>query len=178
MNPDNDPRDARILSERARQLAREADPGYLSDNGLELVEFNLAEETYGIELKYIREIFVLKELTGLPGVPPFIRGIINVRGTIVSVVDLKQFFGLAETNAADSKQIIILSSQNMEFGILTDRIIGVRKRPKSAMQPPIPTLSGIRARHLKGIIDGRIAVLDGKKMLEDEQMQIHPERGF
>lgn len=177
MDPQNAPGDRRILSERARQLAKEKKPEHVPANGLDLVEFNLATETFGIELRYIREIYVLKELTFLPGVPPFVRGIINVRGTIVSVVDLKQFLGLADTRAVVGKQVIILSSQSMEFGILVDRIIGVRKLPKSALQPPIPTLSGIRARLLKGIINGSTAILDGKKLLEDDQMKVHIERG-
>lgn len=177
-HPDKETRDSRILSERARHLAIETNPVPLREILLDLVEFNLSDETYGIELQYIREIYALKELTPLPGVPPFIPGIINVRGTIVSVVDLKQFFGLAETTGTNRKQVIILCSQNMEFGVIADRIIGVRKLPKSDIQPPIPTLSGIRARYLKGIIDGKTAILDGRKLLEDEQMQMHSECEF
>ena len=80
-----------ILKARARALARESGAGTVVQT-IEVIEFLLAYERYAMELDHVREVFPLKEITPLPGTPPFVLGIINVRGQIVSVVDLKKFF--------------------------------------------------------------------------------------
>lgn len=162
----------RILEQRAMELATAKSRALPWAYGLDFVEFIIADECYGIELNYIREVYAIKRLTRLPGVPAFIAGIINVRGTIVSIVNLKQHFGIPETEITGKRHIIILSSSQMEFGLLVDRIIGVRKLPVSALKPPIKTLAGVRARYLKGIIESRIALLDGQQLLEDDNLRI------
>ncbi len=82
---------ARTLKERARALAREAAGIEEDESHLEVVEFMLAHERYALELTHIREVYPLKELTPLPGTPDFVLGIINVRGQILSIVDIKRF---------------------------------------------------------------------------------------
>ena len=86
----------RILKARAKVLAQEPEKEVLDQDYLEVVEFLLAYETYGIESAYVREIYPLTEITPLPGTPPFVRGIVNIRGQILSVIDLKKFFELPE----------------------------------------------------------------------------------
>ncbi len=70
----------KILRTRAQTLARESEREEATQEGLEVVEFLLAYETYGVESSYVREVYPLKELTPLPCIPPFVLGIINVRG--------------------------------------------------------------------------------------------------
>jgi len=166
-----DPEVARILEQRARDLAVAKGVAEGDDHGLDFVEFDIGGEYYGIELEYIREVYAPSGFTYLPGIPPFVRGIINVRGTIVSVMDLKRFFGLTGGDTG-GRHVIIVSSEKMEFGILADHIVGVRKTPLSALQPPLATLAGVRAHYLKGIVDTRIALLDGHRLLEDENLRI------
>ena len=84
----------RILQERAKNLAREGPADQGARKQLDVVEFLLAYERYAIESHWVREVHPLKEITPLPGTPAFVLGIINVRGRIVSVVDLKAFFDL------------------------------------------------------------------------------------
>ncbi|MBC8458697.1 MAG: purine-binding chemotaxis protein CheW, partial [Deltaproteobacteria bacterium] len=119
----------RILKARARVLAREADKELLDQDYLEVVEFLLAYETYGIESAYVREIYPLTEITLLPGTPPFVRGIVNIRGQILSVIDLKKFFELPEKGLTDLNKIIIIRDDNMGFGVLADAVLGIRKLP-------------------------------------------------
>lgn len=82
----------RILKARAYALARET-PREDTTECIEVVEFLLAYERYGLELPYVREVYPLKELISLPCTPPFVVGIINVRGHLLSVLDIKNFFG-------------------------------------------------------------------------------------
>lgn len=163
----------RILKDRAKSLARqpekEEDPG----KQLQVVEFLLAHERYAIETAYIREAYPLRELTPLPGTPPFVLGIINVRGQILSLIDLKKFFELPEKGITDLNKVMIIHADEMEFGILADAIIGVRPVPFNELQPSLPTLTGIRADYLKGVTKERIVVLDAKRILSDKKIVVH-----
>jgi len=164
-----------ILKARAVRLAKETTSEKNKLKELDIVEFKIAGETYGIELKQIRTIHPLKNLTYIPGAPDFISGIINLRGEIISVVDLKKFFDLPDQELTPLCQVIILSSDNMEFGILADEILGVIQIPETGIQPSLPTLTGIRAAYLKGVTGNGMVILDGDELLSDEKMHIHME---
>ena len=143
----------------------------------EVVEFLLTPEKYAIELTYINDVCPLKDLRPLPGTPSFVLGIINIRGQIFSIIDLKKFFELPEKGLTNLNRVIVLSSDEMEFGILADAIIGVRAIPMNAIQPSLPTLTGIRAEYLKGVTEDRVVILDGEKILSDENILVHKEVG-
>ena len=88
-----------VLKERATALARE-EKEEKTGQSVEIVVFILATERYGLETSYIEEVWPLKDFTPLPGTPAFVLGIINVRGRIVSVVDIKKFFDMPEKGSA------------------------------------------------------------------------------
>ncbi|MFA6504948.1 MAG: chemotaxis protein CheW [Treponemataceae bacterium] len=161
-----------ILDSRALVLAREPEREAAAAECLSIVEFNLAYETYGIESSFIREVFPLKDFTPLPGAPSFVLGIVNLRGRILSVVDLKVFFGLPARGLGDLNKVIVIGRGLMEFGILADGIIGARTIPLNTVQPPIPTLTGIGAEYLKGVTAERVIILDAKRILEDENIVV------
>ena len=85
----------RILKRRAEILAREK-AEKADEDSIEVVEFLLANEHYGIESHFIREVYPLKDYTPLPGVPSFVLGLVNVRGRILSVIDIKKFFDMPD----------------------------------------------------------------------------------
>jgi len=165
--PTDEERD-KILKERAKIFSRELEAKGEKDEYVEVLEFLLAHEMYGIELKYVREVYPLKELTPIPAIPAFVLGIVNVRGEILSVIDIKKFFDLPEKGLTDLNKVIILHSADMEFGILADSIIGVRNILLSEMQTSLPTLTGIREEYLKGVTKEREIILDGGKILSDK----------
>jgi purine-binding chemotaxis protein CheW len=170
-----------ILQARARSLARQPEPEAAPDAHIEILEFALAGERYAIDLRFVHEVYVLKELTPLPCTPDFVAGIVAVRGRILSVIDLKKFFGLPDKRLTDLNKIIVLrelykhTAETMEFGLLADHIVGVRELPLAEMQPPLPTLAGVRADYLKGVTVERLAVLDARKLLEDETIVVAQE---
>ena len=163
---------AMTLRERAKALAREPVGAEEDEEYLEVAEFMLAHERYALELTHIREVYPLKELTPLPGTPDFVLGIINVRGQILSIIDIKRFFDLPEKGLTNLNQVIILQSDEMEFGILADEILGTRSIPASTIQTSLPTLTGIRAEYLKGVTGDRVVILDGEKILSDEKIVV------
>lgn len=161
----------RILRKRAEMLAR----GKASEedgDSLEVVEFLLANERYGIETRYIREVYPLKDFTPLPGVPSFVLGLVNVRGKILSVIDIKKFFDLPDKGLSDLNTVIIVNDDCMEFGILADAIAGVSDIPISTIGPPLPTLTGIRGEYLRGVTADRMVVLDAARIMADRNIVV------
>ena len=165
----------RILKERAKRLAKEDNIREQAESYLEVIEFLLAHERYGIETTHIREVYPLKELTPLPCTPPFILGIINVRGQILPVIDIKKFFDLPEKGLTNLNKVIIVRKEDMELGILADEIHGIRNILRGKIQPPLPTLTGIHAEYLKGITEERLVVLDVMKILSDKNIVVNEE---
>jgi purine-binding chemotaxis protein CheW len=164
----------RILRERARLLAREPQ----SDNTEEVlvvVEFVLAHERYGLESTLIREVYPLKEFTPLPGTPAFIVGLMNLRGQILSITDIRKFFDLPEKGLTNLNRVIILRNHDREFGILADDIVGMRTIALKDLQLSLPTLTGLRAEYLKGVTPDRLVVLEGEKLLTDDRLLVHAE---
>ena len=100
--------------------AQESEEKRVEGSVFTVVEFSISTEKYAIESLYIHEVFPLKALTEIPGVPDFIIGVVNVRGQIVSVVDIRRFFDLPEKGFSDLSRIIILRSPEMEYGVLAD----------------------------------------------------------
>lgn len=167
----------RVLKARAKVLARAAGEAAENAGDLEVLEFTLAYETYGIEMRFIRETCPLRELTPVPCTPPFVLGLINLRGQILSVIDLKKFFGLPEKGLTDLNKVIIVHDGQMEFGILADEILGVRFLASARLQPSLPTLTGVREEYLHGITEDRSVLLDGQKLLTDKSLVVHDELG-
>src|SRR6267154_1771217 len=100
-----------------------------------------AHEHYAVESSFVREVYPLKELTPVLGVPAFVLGVINVRGQSVSVIDPKQFFGLPEKGLTDLNKVILITDGTMEFGLLADAVLGLRHVPLKELQKSLPTLT-------------------------------------
>lgn len=162
-----------ILRARAAALAHDPAPGQAPQDVFEVIEFVLAYEKYAIESGFVREIHPLRNLTPLPCTPAHVRGIVNIRGRILSIVDIKKFFDLPEKGLPDLDKVIVLRSDAMEFGILADVISGTRSLSMGELQGSLPTLTGIRAEYLKGVTADRVVVLDAAKLLADPKIVVH-----
>ncbi|HKB84336.1 MAG TPA: chemotaxis protein CheW [Burkholderiales bacterium] len=168
--------DARkILRARAQALARPPESTRVAEVSLELLEFRLAEERYALETRYVREVHPLKNLTPLPCTPAFVLGVVNVRGRILPVLDLKKFFGLPENGLTDLHRIILVGGNDLELGVLADIGVDVLTIRVESVQPPLPTLTGIGAEYLKGITAERLIVLDMGRILADPKILVHEE---
>jgi purine-binding chemotaxis protein CheW len=166
---------AQILHDRAQVLERPPEQAAAADTQLELLEFRLAQERYAVETRQVREVYPLKDLTPLPCTPPFVLGVVNVRGRILPVLDLKKFFDLPENGLTDLHSIILVRERDIEFGLLADVIVGVRSIPMESLQPSLPTLTGIRRDYLKGVTDECLVVLDLARLLADPKIIVHEE---
>lgn len=155
----------RILRERALALAQEPPLQETANGTVEVLEFTLAYERYAVETHHVRQVALLEGLTPLPCTPPFVLGIVNLRGAILPVMNLKNFFGLPEKGLTDLSKIIVLQSENTLFSILADEIAGVRRILLADIQSSLPTLTSILKNYLKGVTSERVALLDAAKLL-------------
>ncbi|MFZ0320817.1 MAG: chemotaxis protein CheW [Candidatus Sulfotelmatobacter sp.] len=164
----------KILRARARLLAASGKAEATSPHLLlEVVEFVLGPERYGIESHHIREIHPLSEFTPLPCTPAFVLGLVNVRGQILSIINIKKLFDLPEKGLTDLNKVILVHADHMEFGILADAILGVRSITPEELHPALPTLTGIRAEYLKGITKDSLVLIDIEKILSDERILVN-----
>lgn len=165
----------RIFKERARRLAQRPSTEDSQEETLELIEFMLAHERYAIEVAYVREVYPLKDMTTVPCTPSFVLGIISVRGQVISVVDVKDFFDLPKKEITDTFRVIIVKNDDMEFGILADAVIGETKLPVAKIQSDMPSLKGVRSQYVKGVTQERLIIMDVDKLLSDESIIVHEE---
>jgi len=162
----------RVFKERARLAARELSLETTPAEHMEVVEFSLAHERYAIASSSIREIFPLTDITPLPCTPAFVLGVINVRGRILSVIDIKRLFDLPEKGLTDLNKVVIVQAHGLEVGILADMILGVRLLLRKEIQPSVSTLSGIRENYLVGVTRERVVILDVEKLLSDKTIYV------
>lgn len=158
-----------VLHARAEALAKEPNRKREAEETLDVLEFLVAHEHYGIELSYVREVYPLKDLTPLPGTPAFILGVTNVRGQVLAVIDIKKLFGLPDRGLTDLNKTIIVQNTGMELGILADAVLGLRSVAVSEIQLSLPTLKGIREDFLRGVTRQSMVLLDAKKLLSARQ---------
>ena len=162
----------KILKARAGLLARkpsqqEQPPGDM----LSVTEFLLAHERYALEFRFIREVCPLKELLPLPCAPPFMLGIMNHRGQILSVIDFKRYAGIPFKGITELNRVVILKSGDIEVGILTDEVLGTRNLSLLERQRQ-PFQTGILAHFIMGIAPDGCIVLDGGKIVADRKLVV------
>jgi purine-binding chemotaxis protein CheW len=162
--------EARLL-ERTREWASIPEPEQ-PDRWLEVLAFSLSGETYAVESEHVSLVMPLSQYTPLPGTPPYVLGIVNVRGRIVSVLDLRVLFELPIGGLSDKNFLAILHGPDMEFGLLIDRVLGIRRIHRDSLQKEVANLSGIRSAYLLGVTADQWAVLDGARLLEDPDMRV------
>jgi purine-binding chemotaxis protein CheW len=174
----NEAEKLRILEQRAAASAKKRGGEEAAGRQLELLEFTLAHERYAVELAHVGEVFPLKELTPLPSAPPFLLGIVNVRGRILPVLDLKKFFDLPDRGLSDMNKLLVLAREAMEVGILADTVVGLARLPVEILQAALPTLTGVRQDYLLGVGPERLAVLDAPKIVADPRLRMQAEPRF
>lgn len=164
----------RILKERAQSLAQvPAQEASATEACIEVVEFQLAYEHYAIESRHVREVCPLDSLTPLPCTPAFVLGIVNLRGEILSVIDIKVFFDLPGQGLTDLNKVIVLQSGNTVFGILADAITGVSHVPTAGIQAPLPALANVREAYLLGLTADRTVIIDAEKLMHDANIVVN-----
>ncbi len=130
------------------------------DQELQLVVFRLAREEYGLPITKVQEINRLVPITKLPQTPAFMEGIINLRGRIIPVIDLRKRFQLEISSYNDDSRIIIVEVDGQTVGIIVDSVTEVVRLAAVSVEPPPPTFI-LDARYIQGVgkLDDRLLIL-------------------
>ena len=138
------------------------------------ITFQLDEETYGVTVKQVREILRLNEIVPVPGADQFILGITNIRGSLVTVVDGRERFGIQPRSYDDRTRMIIIESGDDVVGVIVDSVSDVIDIPDSSINCNPRLNDDEKSRYIKGVTEyeGKLII-----MLDLEQL-FHPELGM
>ena len=128
---------------------------------VQLVSFLLGGEEYAVDIHLVQEIIRLQEITRVPEAPDFVEGVINLRGRVIPVLDLRKRFRLPQTAERTKMRIVVVSSGGRTIGLVVDGVREVLTLPLASVEPPPPVVSGIGRDYLKGIgkRKGRLLIL-------------------
>lgn len=162
-----------ILEERAKALARVAVAS--TDETRQVLVFALANERYGISTDYVREIQPLNNLSKVPCTPNFVVGVINIRGAIYSVIDIRQFFGVAKKEITPQTKVILVNAAGLEVGILADDVIGATNVPLSHIKSSLSAHAGIKEEYVEGVTKDMLIILNLEALLAEDRIIVNEE---
>ncbi len=155
-------------------MARDLKTVELKGDEIQLVSFILGDETFAIDVAQVREIVKLEKITRIPKMPDFIEGVLNLRGQITTVVDMRKRFQMETIERDAQSKIIIGEIEKFKFGMIVDSVSNVlRVPPENILPPPEILSSSIDSSYLKGICklpDSLVMLLDLNKIMSEEEM--------
>jgi len=133
----------------------------LMNNELQIVVFKLGREDYGISILQVQEIKRLTDITRVPHAPDYITGVINLRGSVLPVIDLKKRLDLPAGDYMDSTRIVIVKVEDIIVGMIVDAVLEVTTLNTDSIEPPQTVVSGVNAQYLDGVgkLDDRLLIL-------------------
>ena len=127
----------------------------------QLVALRLGNETYGVDISKIHGIITMQAITKIPRSPDFVNGVINLRGKVIPVVDLRKRFGLEVSEATKETRIVIVEMGDQTVGMVVDGVSEVLTIPAEAIDPPSPIATGVGTEYIRGVgkIEDRLIIL-------------------
>ncbi|MHC1789390.1 chemotaxis protein CheW [Solidesulfovibrio sp.] len=139
---------------------------------LQLVTFSIGEEEFGVDILSVQEIIRMMDITKVPRAPDFVEGVINLRGKVIPIIDLRRRFGLSTRDHDKHTRIIVIEINNMIVGFVVDSVSEVLRIPASTVEPPPPVVSGLESEYISGVgkLEDRLLILlDLNKLLSGEE---------
>ena len=140
----------------------------------QLVVFDLNEEAYGVDISQVREIIRIQEITRVPRAPEFIEGVINLRGKVIPVVDLRSRFSMPGTERTDEHRIVVVDVSDQDIGMVVDAVTEVSRISSSLIEPPSNVITTNDSEYLTGIVktdEKLIILLDIAKVIRDTDVE-------
>ncbi len=141
---------------------------------MQLVTFSIGEEEFGVDILKVQEIIRTMEITKVPRAPQFVEGVINLRGKVIPIIDLRRRFGLTTRGHDKHTRIIVIELSNMIVGFVVDSVSEVLRIPASTVEPPPPVVSGLESEYISGVgkLEDRLLImLDLNRLLSGEEQE-------
>jgi purine-binding chemotaxis protein CheW len=130
---------------------------------LQLVTFRLGNEEFGVDILKVQEINRMMDITRIPNAPPFIEGVINLRGKIIPIVDLRKKLGFNNESGFSEKttRIIVVELDGLVLGFIVDSVSEVLRIPENTIEPPPSIVGGVESDYIEGVgkLDNRLLIL-------------------
>ncbi|MFP4168092.1 MAG: chemotaxis protein CheW [Desulfonatronovibrionaceae bacterium] len=128
---------------------------------LQLVTFSIGDEEFGVEILKVQEINRMMEITRVPKAPDFVEGVINLRGRVIPVIDLRKRFGLESKVHDKDTRIIVIEINKMIVGFVVDAVSEVLRIPADTVEPPPPVVAGLDSEYISGVgkLEDRLLIL-------------------
>jgi len=141
---------------------------------LQLVTFEVGAEEFAIPILSVQEINRMMEITGVPQSPVFIEGVINLRGKIIPVMDLRKRFNVESSSDVSNSRIIVVEVAHRVIGFMVDRVNEVLRIDSGIVEPPPSVVSGVDSEYVQGVgkLDDRLLILlNLDRLFSDEDLQ-------
>ncbi len=142
----------------------------------QFISFSVGDEEYGLELLKVKEVIRVREITWLPRAPSFVKGIINLRGDVIPIIDLRDKFGLEPREATAMTRVIVVEVDGKLMGMIVDAASQVVRIPADQIDPPPPVFGPLSREFITGVgrlEDRLIVILDSNAILSaDERTQL------
>ncbi len=164
-----------ILEARARALMESTE--VQTGESMPLVIFSLSGEKYGIATEFVHEVQPLRDVTPVPCAPDFVVGVINIRGSIYSVIDIRSFFGVQKQEITDTTKVILVRAADLEVGILADDVQGADSVLLSEVRPGLAAQTVAKEEFIQGVTKDMLIILNLEAILHDERIVVREEVG-
>ena len=144
------------------------------DDLLQLVTFSIGSEEFGVDILKVIEIIRTMEITKVPKAPAFVEGVINLRGLVIPIIDLRRRFGLAEKAGGSDTRIIVIEINGMSVGFVVDSVSEVLRIPANTVEPAPPVVAGVDSDYISGVgkLEDRLLILlDLDKLLSADDLE-------
>ncbi len=144
------------------------------DELLQLVTFSIGEEEFGVDILKVQEIIRTMEITKVPRAQDFVEGVINLRGKVIPIIDLRRRFGFVSKEHDKHTRIIVIEINNMIVGFVVDSVSEVLRIPAATVEPPPPVVAGVESEYISGVgkLEDRLLILlDLDKLLSGEDIE-------
>ncbi|MBN1411391.1 MAG: chemotaxis protein CheW [Spirochaetales bacterium] len=162
------------MSSTGEKIEEQANEEVVKKIDFKMVTFSLADKEYGIDIMKIKEISKVEKFTYVPNTQHFVRGVHNLRGEIISIIDLRKMFHLPEKEkpAGTLEDVIILKLSEIRLGVVVDKINQVIGISSESIQPAPPIFSDINIKYISGVVeynDNLYIILDVERIFMDEE---------
>ena len=143
------------------------------DDLLQLVTFSIGSEEFGVDILKVIEIIRTMEITKVPKAPAFVEGVINLRGLVIPIIDLRRRFGLAEKAGDSDTRIIVIEINGMSVGFVVDSVSEGLRIPANTVEPAPPVVAGVDSDYISGVgkLEDRLLILlDLDKLLSADDL--------
>jgi purine-binding chemotaxis protein CheW len=127
----------------------------------QLISFLVGDEEYGLDILRVKEVIRIREITRLPKAPSFVKGIINLRGDVIPIIDLRDKFGLESREYTTMTRVIVVDVEDKLVGMVVDAASQVVRIPADQIDPPPPIVGGLSAEYIRGVgkLEDRLVIL-------------------